>query len=364
MVVDDSAVVRGLFTQWIAAEADMQVVASAWNGRMAIDQAAAAAPDVAILDIEMPELDGISALPQLMERKPDLAVIMASAQTRRHAEISIRALMLGAADYVPKPQSMTGGNQVAAFRRELIDKIREIGTRRRTSRARSRGTRTGGRIQPVGEQGVAASHEAVDQPLRPFPHAVPRALLIGASTGGPQALTTLLSRLGPVVGKMPVLITQHMPPMFTTIIAQHLTRASGIVAREAIDGEPVLAGRIYVAPGGMHLRVERRAGKVVTALSDEPPVNFCKPAIDLLFSSAARVWGRGIMALVLTGMGYDGAAGARDIVASGGSVMAQDEASSVVWGMPGAVVQAGLCCAILPVDAMATRLNELIVGVA
>jgi len=298
-----------------------------------------------------------------MERKPDLAVIMASALTRRHAEISIRALMLGAADYLPKPQSMTGGDEVSGFRRELIDKIRQLGHRRRNMQGYSRNLRAVGKGHPArreGREGEDAAH--FDGPLLPFPRTAPRALLIGASTGGPQALTSLLGRLGPTIGTLPVLVTQHMPPTFTMIIAQHLMRASGVPAREAIDGEPVVAGRIYVTPGDQHMRVERRKGVATIALDSGPPINFCKPAIDPLFSSAARLWGRGVMALVLTGMGYDGTAGARDIVAAGGSVMAQDEASSVVWGMPGAVAQAGLCCAVLPVEAMAERLNQLIAG--
>jgi two-component system chemotaxis response regulator CheB len=158
------------------------------------------------------------------------------------------------------------------------------------------------------------------------------------------------------------LITQHMPPSFTTILAEHLGRASRCPAREAIDREPIVPGRIYVAPGGRHMRVERASHAPVVALDDGPPINFCRPAVDPLFSSAARTWGPAVVAVVLTGMGVDGANGAADIVAAGGSVIAQDEATSVVWGMPGAVAQAGLCSAVLPLDQIAAKVACLFTG--
>src|SRR5581483_5063799 len=189
--------------------------------------------------------------------------------------------------------------------------------------------------------------------LRPFHASLPRVLLIGSSTGGPQALSALVAGIGSVIDRAPVLITQHMPPTFTTILAEHLARVSGRPAQEAADGEPVRAGKIYLAPGGRHMRVVRRRGIPSIALDDGPAVNFCRPAVDPLFMSAADVWGNWNLAVVLTGMGSDGTRGAASIVAAGGAVMAQDEASSVVWGMPGAVAQAGLCSAVLPLDQMA-----------
>jgi two-component system chemotaxis response regulator CheB len=198
--------------------------------------------------------------------------------------------------------------------------------------------------------------------LRPFATVMPRAVLIGSSTGGPQALTVLIEKLTGVIDRAPVLITQHMPPTFTTVLAEHLSRAGGRGAHEAEHGEPVLAGGIYVAPGGHHMRVVRDHDGVKIAIGDDPPVNFCKPAVDPLFSSAAAVWGAGTLAVVLTGMGSDGAAGAADIVAAGGSVIAQDEASSVVWGMPRAVAQAGLCSAVLPLNDIAPRILRLFTG--
>jgi len=188
---------------------------------------------------------------------------------------------------------------------------------------------------------------------------VPRVLLVGASTGGHQALTKLVAHLDTVTDTAPVLITQHMPATFTAVLAEHLARASAKPAQEAVDGEPVLAGKIYLAPGGRHMRVVRRNGTAVIVLDDGPPVNFCKPSVDPLFASAAEVWGAWNLAVMLTGMGSDGSQGAADIVAAGGSVIAQDEATSVIWGMPGSLPEAGLCSAVLPLDQIAPKIVRL-----
>jgi two-component system chemotaxis response regulator CheB len=198
---------------------------------------------------------------------------------------------------------------------------------------------------------------------RAFSTHPPRALLIGASTGGPQALMALVSEIGAVIDRFPVLITQHMPPTFTTILAEHLARSSHRPAREAIDGEIVKAGQIYLAPGGRHMRVARHGADTVIALDDGPSINFCKPAVDPLFSSAIDIWQGGVLAVVLTGMGSDGMRGGKEIVAAGGSVIAQDEATSVVWGMPGAATHAGICAAVLPLGQIAPKLIQLFAGV-
>jgi two-component system chemotaxis response regulator CheB len=188
-------------------------------------------------------------------------------------------------------------------------------------------------------------------------------LLVGSSTGGPQALTALVSQIAPVFERAPVLITQHMPPTFTAILAEHLTRVAKCPVHEGQDGEEIVSGKIYLAPGGKHMTVARRDGAAaVIAIEDGPLVNFCKPAVDPLFNSAAIVWGAKAMALVLTGMGSDGLKGAKAIVAAGGHVMAQDEASSVVWGMPGQVAMAGLCSSVLSIDEIALRLTRLFAG--
>jgi two-component system chemotaxis response regulator CheB len=374
MVVDDAVVVRGLLARWIEAEAGLQVVASLRSGREAIEQVERANPDVVILDIDMPDIDGITALPRLLEKRRDLVIIMASTLTRRNAEISLRALALGAADYIPKPESTREITSSSAFRRELIDKIRILGTRRkqRLSEVHAAPAPPAAHSVPSdhGATGLrhvaspalapASDHGALK--LRPFSATAPRVLLVGASTGGPQALNTFINDINGIIDHTPVLIVQHMPRTFTTILAEHLARASGRPAAEAVDGEPVLAGRIYVAPGGRHMRVVRRGGTASIALDDSAHVNFCKPAVDPLFSSAAEVWGSRNLAVVLTGMGSDGARGAGDIVAAGGGVIAQDEATSVVWGMPGAVAHAGLCSAVLPIDQLGPRIVRLFLG--
>jgi two-component system chemotaxis response regulator CheB len=368
MVVDDSVVIRGLISRWIGAEPDMMVAASLRTGLEAVQQLERINPDVAVLDIEMPELDGISALPQLLAKKRDLIIIMASTLTRRNAEISFKALSLGASDYIPKPETTREPQAAEIFHHDLIQKIRNFGAKLRRaapahisplSPAHPHGEKVR-EIAPMPRPVVVAAQPAVAK--RAFsPHA-PRVLLIGSSTGGPQALMNLVTELGPVIDRFPVLITQHMPPTFTTILAEHLARASRRPAHEAIDGEPVKPGKIYLAPGGRHMRVVRHGAEAAIALDNGPPVNFCKPAVDPLFSSAIDVWQGGTLALILTGMGSDGMRGGKDIVAAGGSVMAQDEASSVVWGMPGAAAHAGICSAILPLNQIAPKLVRLFAG--
>ena len=368
MVVDDAIVVRSLLARWVDAEPDMEVIASLRTGREAVAQIEQCDADVVVLDIDMPELDGISALPLLLQKKRDLVVIMVSTFTRRSAEISLRALALGAKDYIPKPETTREATTSVEFRRELIEKIRTLGRHRFAPRAYARAPTPGTAPISHGKQAPALRarktplHDAAPLQLRPFSPVPPRVLLIGSSTGGPQALTALIEKLPAAVDRAPVLIAQHMPPMFTTVLAEHLSRAGGRGAHEAEDGEPVLAGGIYVAPGGRHMRVARDGDAIRIALGDDPPINFCRPAVNALFSSAAPIWGAASLALVLTGMGADGTQGALDIVAAGGSVIAQDEATSVVWGMPRSVAQAGLCSAVMPLDQIAPKIIRLLSG--
>ena len=363
MVVDDSAVIRGLISRWVSSETDMVVAASLRTGLDAVNQIERVNPDVAVLDIEMPELDGISALPLLLAKKRNLIIIMASTLTRRNAEISFKALSLGAADYIPKPESTREPAAAETFRHDLIQKIRHLGAKVRRAAPAS--------PCPPLAPALGRPREPLPRPApvaqppltrRAFSTQAPRVLLIGSSTGGPQALMALVTDLGAVIDRFPVLITQHMPPTFTTILAEHLARSSHRPAREAIDGEIVKAGQIYLAPGGRHMRVARHGTDVVIALDDGPPVNFCKPAVDPLFTSAIDVWQGGVLAVVLTGMGSDGMRGGKEIVAAGGNVIAQDEASSVVWGMPGAAANAGICAAILPLNQIASKLVRVFSG--
>ena len=323
MVVDDAVVVRGLVSRWIEAEPGMTVVASLRTGRDAVREVTRVNPDVVLLDIDMPDLDGLAALPQLLEKKRDLVVIMASTLSRRNAEVSLKALSLGAADYIPKPATNREVTTSVSFRAELIEKIRQLGRRHK---------------RPLPEARIP------DAPLRP------------------RTLTALVAAFGASIDRVPVLITQHMPPTFTTILAEHLARASGRPTREAIDGEPLVPGSIYIAPGGRHMLVARRNNQASITIDDGPQVNFCKPAVDPLFSTAAQVFGGATLAVVLTGMGSDGTRGAQAIVAAGGSVIAQDEATSVVWGMPGHAAQAGVCAAVLPLGEIAPKLTRLFAG--
>ena len=371
MVVDDAVVVRSLMSRWIGEQPGLNLVAALRSGREAVDQFERHDPDVVVLDVEMPHLDGISTLPLLLEKKRDLVVIMASALTRDNAEVTIKALSLGAADYIPKPEAQGGVITSVAFQNELIQKIRALGPRaRRAPRPPAYARRTAapatrklaGAIQRVGRWRLPAPADPSAFELRPFSSVVPRVLLVGASTGGPQALTKLVTQLDAVTDSAPVLIAQHMPATFTAILAEHLSRASAKTVREAADGEPVLAGTIYLAPGGRHMKVARRDGMAVVVLDDGAPVHFCKPAVDPLFASAAEVWGAWNLALILTGMGTDGTDGAAAIVAGGGSVIAQDEATSVIWGMPGSAVEAGVCSAVMPLEQIGPKVVRMFLG--
>jgi two-component system chemotaxis response regulator CheB len=355
MVVDDSVVVRGLIGRWIDEDPHLAVVASHRNGRLAVEDVARSDPDVVVLDLEMPDMDGLTALPLLLGRKRDLVVLLASTLTRRNAEISLRALALGAADYVPKPESSHGVTTSADFRRELIEKIAHLGRR-----ARTRSARTGSARPPVTRSSPART--GPDFTLRGYSKVPPRIVAIGSSTGGPQALSAVFAEIGAAIAHVPVVVTQHMPPTFTTILAEHVAKSARRPALEGRDGDRLLPGHIYVAPGGRHMVLARSGPDVVVRLTDGPPVNFCKPAVDPLFQSVSEIYGNATLALVLTGMGTDGAEGVRCIGASGGTVIAQDEESSVVWGMPGAAAHTGQCSDVLPLPEIGRRVARILLG--
>ena len=360
MIVDDSVVVRGLVSRWVEEEDGLCSVGKFSNGQKAVDGVVDADPDIIILDIEMPVMDGLQALPQILKLVPGVKVIMASTLTQRNAEISLNALSLGAADYVPKPVSNSGVTTSTEFRRDLLDKVRALG-----SAKQSRSKIPSKRVEKVNQtisKVVTNSAAPAKYNLRSFSNVRPRILVIGSSTGGPPAVMKVLEEMAPVLKYLPVLITQHMPATFTGIFAGHLGRGTGVDTKEGQDGEPLKAGNIYVAPGGKHMIIERNGAKPIIRLTDGPEVNFCKPAVDPLFDTAAKVYGAATLATVFTGMGADGAKGAVKIADAGGSVIAQDEASSVVWGMPGATAKAGACSAILPLNQIAGKLTQLIQG--
>jgi two-component system chemotaxis response regulator CheB len=341
LICDDSVVIRGALARMLETDPAIRVVARAANGRAAIDLVKREAIDVVLLDIEMPEMDGLTALPLLLRADPDLRIIMASTLTTRGADIAMQALRLGAADYLPKPSAAAIGDD--SFRRELLAKVEGLARQRHRPRAA---------LIPVA-------------PLRPPTRSgllqAPALLAIGSSTGGPQALFTLFQGL-PTALPVPVILTQHMPPTFTPILAQHLARISSMPCAEVQDGAPLRPGHVHVAPGDRHLIVEGRPGALVGRLSDAPAENFCRPAVDPMLRSAAAACGGRVLVVMLTGMGHDGLAGTRVVVEAGGMALAQDEASSVVWGMPGAIAQAGLCQAVLPIGAMAGRVMDLCRG--
>lgn len=340
MICDDSAVIRGALGRILESDPDIVVAAKVENGRLAIEQLRAAQVDVVVLDIEMPVMDGLTALPQLLRADPGVRVIMASTLTTRGADIALRALRLGASDYVPKPSSIgTVGDE--GFRRELLEKVKGLARLRRRP------------IVPLRPRPPIA--------LRPPPLLPPRLLAIGSSTGGPQALFTVVQGLGRGVN-VPVVMTQHMPATFTPILADHLNRLGLMPCTEARDGETLGGGRIYLAPGDRHLLVEGGRGGLRARVSADAPENFCRPSVDPMLRSAAVACDGRVLVAMLTGMGHDGLAGTKKVVEAGGAAVGQDEASSVVWGMPGAIAQAGLCHAVLPLPQIASKLLHMLKG--
>jgi two-component system, chemotaxis family, protein-glutamate methylesterase/glutaminase len=349
MVVDDSVVVRGLVSRWIEEEPGLEVVARHANGKLAVEDVVRSAPDVILLDIEMPVMNGLEALPLLLRARPDARVLMVSTLTKRNAEISFKALSLGALDYLPKPDTNREITISPDFHLEVVRKVKALAGAHALRSLR-------GEVDEL-----VAREELPPSKRRSFSMVPPRVIAIGSSTGGPQALTNLLGSLSPSLSRIPVLVAQHMPPMFTTILAERLARATGRETKEGVDGERLVPGTIYVAPGDHHMTV-RQTGTPSLRISGGPLVNFCRPAADPLFSSVAASFGPAALGVVLTGMGQDGAAGARAIADAGGSVIAQDEASSVVWGMPGAAVASGACAALLPPLGIADAIAKLVRG--
>lgn len=354
MIVDDSAVIRGLFTRVLESDRDIRVVASVGDGALALKAIERTEVDLVLLDIEMPNMDGLTALPRLIQAKPSLCVIMASSLTERNAEISLRALRMGATDYVTKPSSREALRAADDFKRDLVAKVRALGRRHAeaSGAARPRPVVAGGRaVAP------ALSKEQEVQ-LRPAGKAKPEVLAIGSSTGGPQALSECLRAITKSIS-LPILITQHMPPTFTSILAAHIGQATGWPCAEARDGDVVEGRHIYVAPGGYHMLVETRGTRKVLRLSDAPAEHFCRPAVDPMLRSIAKAYGPSVLVMILTGMGYDGRSGGEEIIRQGGTIIAQDKATSVVWGMPGAVAASGLCSAVLPLKELGPHVSKL-----
>ncbi|HZP07055.1 MAG TPA: chemotaxis response regulator protein-glutamate methylesterase [Terracidiphilus sp.] len=334
LVVDDSVVIRRLVTHALGQDPIIEIVGSASNGSIALQRIPQLNPDVLTLDIEMPELDGIATLRQVRRDYPHVRVIMFSTLTERGAEITLEALRCGADDYVTKASNEGSlDRSMARLQEELLPKIKQFFHVPAQNRA---GTQPAPpRATPMTIRSVAASR--------------PKAVVIGVSTGGPNALGAILPSI-PAEFPLPILLVQHMPPLFTRLLAERLDSTCSLDVVEASQGETVAAGKILIAPGDFHMKVAGNGGGVHVLLDQSPPQNSCRPAVDALFSSIGEVYGGAVIAVILTGMGQDGLHGAQILRAKGASVLAQDEASSVVWGMPGAVVNAGLADCVLPLD--------------
>ncbi|MFO1242256.1 MAG: chemotaxis-specific protein-glutamate methyltransferase CheB [Rickettsiales bacterium] len=355
MIVDDSAIVRGLISKMLGEQRSIEIVATAFDGFSAIAEIQRHHVDVVILDIEMPRMDGLTALPELLKVSPHSKVIIASTMSQRNAEISLRALSLGASDYIAKPTSQRDKENNDQFYRELFEKIMALAS----------ASSTPAYVKP--EQGAAASIQKTpmgnafksDAPeikknalgdSSIYPNKVPRAIAIASSTGGPQALLKLFAHTKGRLSHLPIFITQHMPPNFTTILATNIRQTAEKDCHEAVDGEKVKNGIIYLAPGDFHLQPVVRDREVMISLNQNPPVNFCRPAADPMIESLLDIYGQHLLVLVLTGMGSDGYLAAQKVHKAGGTVIAQDKDSSVVWGMPRAVAENQACRAVLSLE--------------
>lgn len=363
MVVDDSAVIRGMLTRILETDPGIRVVASAPNGEIALQIYTRSKCDVVILDIEMPVMNGMETLPKLLALDKNARVVMCSTLTKENAEISLRAMALGAIDYVPKPTSTSTLNNSTEFRDRLVELVKSAGGGASLpAQTAPNGIKT---VAPIIAGNAATSTPVIRDdahksslltPNAPLQYRAepplswrPRILAVGSSTGGPQALFEFLKPLK-AIKNIPIVITQHMPPTFTKLLAQHISAQTGIDCQEAEENMPVEPGKAYLAQGGKHMLFKKNEmGHIALTLNDGPPENFCKPAVDPMLRSLIPFYGRDILVTILTGMGSDGMHGARAVVDAGGYVYAQDQKTSVVWGMPGAVATAGLCSAILPI---------------
>jgi two-component system chemotaxis response regulator CheB len=350
VIADDSVVVRGLFARWLGESGRFQVVGVAGDGEAAIEHAGRHHPDIMVLDLDMPVLDGVEALPRIVKESPRTAVLLTTTLTERNAQLALQCMSMGAVDVLPKPDSRSGLTLSLDFRSELLGKLGSI------AQSRLRGGESG----PDGSTAIAMPNGVAD--LRPLVSVMPRYPVIGASTGGPRAVGRVLADLGEALANLTTLIVQHMPPLFTASFADQIALQLGVPTREPHDGERLARGTIYVAPGGRHLGIERKLGHIVASISDGPPVHFCRPAVDVLFAEAARHLGPAALGLIMTGMGSDGTDGATALRRAGAAVIAQDEASSTVWGMPGSVVRARQASAVLPLGGIGPAIRTLVGG--
>jgi two-component system chemotaxis response regulator CheB len=345
LVVDDSVVVRRMVSDTLSADPQLEVVGAAANGKIALARVLQVNPDVVILDVEMPEMDGLETLRRLRQTHPFLPVIMFSTVTLRGAVATLDALSLGANDYVTKPANVGGAHQaISQINAQLIPKIKIFCAK------------------AAGLNFTLSTRSLMPAPPRSKPPAAPfraaarvEVVAIGVSTGGPNALAVVLPVI-PADFPVPVVIVQHMPPLFTKLLAERLGAKAQIKIAEGAPGQAVQAGQAFIAPGNYHMTVEKRDRGVRIQTNQDPPENSCRPAVDVLFRSVVETYGAGVLGVVMTGMGQDGLRGSERIKEAGGQVLIQDEATSVVWGMPGYVAQAGLADEVLPLQLLGSEI--------
>ncbi|MCU1388035.1 MAG: response regulator receiver modulated CheB methylesterase [Ilumatobacteraceae bacterium] len=362
LIADDAVVVRRLLANVIDADPDLEVVGVAQNGAIAVTKLEQLKPDIITLDIEMPVMDGLQALAEIRKVNRTIPIIMFSTLTERGGVATLEALSLGATDYVTKPANV--GSVTAAMdrvRQDLIPKIKALCPR--TPIAGNRlSAKSAGAIEHTSAAAIA-SRSTLLPPIRTTarPTGCIDVVAIGSSTGGPVALAEVIGRLPADLG-VPVVITQHMPPVFTRLLAQRINATSAIEVREAADGDVLAPGLVLIAPGDHHLTLDRGAAAVTVRLTQSDPVNFCRPAVDVMFGSVAQAFGGDVLAVILTGMGHDGRDGCAVLKERGATVLAQDEATSVVWGMPGAVVQSALADEVCALTGVGPRIAQLVSG--
>ncbi|MFK7866515.1 MAG: chemotaxis response regulator protein-glutamate methylesterase [Alphaproteobacteria bacterium] len=343
LIVDDSALTRSLIEKSLSENPNIRIVGYAANGKIAIDNVLVYKPDLVLLDIEMPVMDGITALPLIKQAKPDVAVLVCSTLSSHGAEITMKALELGASDYICKPGASAGALRTSSeFKQELVEKVMAVGTKALDAQ-RERA--------PAKAQSQSTSTAYSSRKIKPV-----SVIAIGSSTGGPNALIPLLKEFTQF--PVPIVITQHMPKMFTAVLASHIEEATNIKSVEALDGMILEPGRVYVAPGDYHMEFRQLIDRVEIKLNQGPMENFCRPSVDPMMRSLTRIFKEGVFAIILTGMGKDGLEGCRMVSNAGGTVIAQDEESSVVWGMPGAVHDDGLTRVLLPPQDMGLWLKN------
>lgn len=324
LIVDDSVVVRRMLSDLVSSDPDLELAGTASNGQLALQKLPQLAVDLVVMDVEMPGMDGIEAVGRIRVDWPRLPVMMCSSLTARGADATLRALAAGATDYVAKPSGLGNAEGLEGFKREFVAKLKALAGLRRSD-------------------GVVAMPVAPQRPIsnaRRTPSKRPAVLAIGCSTGGPNALARVFADLPGDIG-VPIVITQHMPPLFTRMLAERLTATSAIPVKEAETGDELLPNHAYIAPGDYHMALRRDGVRVRVVLNQDPPENSCRPAVDVMFRSVAALFGPDVIAAVMTGMGQDGAVGSRHVADAGGWVITQDAASCVVPSMPNAVVAIG-----------------------